>query len=144
MTDRRPVVRAAGGVVWRRGRGGGVEVVVVHRPAPRDDWSLPKGKLAAGERHRDAALREVLEETGLRCRLGPRLTEIRYETPRGEDKRVRWWAMTVEADEGFAPGREVDERRWVPLADLDAVCTWDTDRDLVHLFATSGALDPAS
>ena len=55
----------------------------MHRPAPRDDWSLPKGKLEHGERHRDAALREVWEETGMRCTVGERLTEIRYDTPAG-------------------------------------------------------------
>lgn len=136
----RPLVRAAGGVVWRR-RKGGVEVVLVHRPAPHDDWSLPKGKLDPGERHRDAALREVHEETGLRCRLGPRLTEIRYETPRGEDKRVRWWAMTVESDDGFTPNREIDGVRWVNLDDVAEACTFDSDVGIVHLLATSGALD---
>ena len=127
------VVRAAGGVVWRRRRGA-VEVVVVHRPAPRDDWSLPKGKLEDGERHRDAALREVWEETGLRCSLGDRLVEIRYPTPRGEDKRVRWWAMTVDSDDGFRPGHETDERRWVPLDDVDGLLSWDTDRTVLERF----------
>lgn len=108
--------------------------MVVHRPAPRDDWSLPKGKLETAERHRDAARREVHEETGLRCSLGDRLIEIRYRTPRGEDKRVRWWAMTVEADDGFRPGRETDVRRWVPLRDIDGTLTWDTDRRVVEAF----------
>jgi 8-oxo-dGTP pyrophosphatase MutT (NUDIX family) len=142
-TEARPLVRAAGGVVWRRRRGE-VEVVLVHRPAPRDDWSLPKGKLDPGERHRDAALREVHEETGLRCRLGPRLTEIRYETPRGEDKRVRWWAMTVEADDGFTPNREIDGVRWVNIDEVSSACTFDSDVGIVHLLATSGALDAPS
>jgi 8-oxo-dGTP diphosphatase len=136
-TTTRPVVRAAGGVVWRR-RDDKVEVLVVHRPAPRDDWSLPKGKLEEGERHRDAALREVLEETGMRCTLGERLTEISYDTPKGEDKRVRWWAMTVDRDEGFTPNREVDDRRWVPVKDLDRRLSWPTDRDLVRLFLDRG------
>jgi 8-oxo-(d)GTP phosphatase len=63
------VVRAAGGIVWRHGEGGAVEIVLVHRPA-YDDWSFPKGKLGPGETEAEAALREVEEETGLRCRLG--------------------------------------------------------------------------
>ena len=60
-------IKAAGGVVCRRGAGG-IEVAVVHRPR-RDDWSLPKGKLDPGESWEAAALREVHEEIGLRCRL---------------------------------------------------------------------------
>ena len=49
----------------------GPEVAVVHRPR-YDDWSLPKGKLEPGEGWEQAALREVEEETGLRCELGAR------------------------------------------------------------------------
>jgi 8-oxo-dGTP diphosphatase len=59
------VIRAAGGVVVRDGR-----VLLVHRDR-YDDWSLPKGKLEPGETWEDAALREVWEETGVRCTLGP-------------------------------------------------------------------------
>lgn len=131
-----PVVRAAGGVVWRRRRGD-VEIMLVHRPAPRSDWSLPKGKLEQGEHHRDAALREVQEEAGLRCTLGDRLADIGYVTPKGEDKRVRWWSMTVDSDDGFTPNKEIDERRWVPVRDLDDVLTWESDRSLVRRFVES-------
>jgi 8-oxo-dGTP pyrophosphatase MutT (NUDIX family) len=34
MTE--PVVRVGGGIIWRHGQGGGVELVLVHRPAGRD------------------------------------------------------------------------------------------------------------
>src|SRR3712207_8038338 len=44
-----------------------------------DDWSLPKGKLDRGETFEQAALREVFEETGLRCRLRQELEPVRYE-----------------------------------------------------------------
>ena len=60
-------VKASGGVVWRRDGDGSRQVVVVHRPR-YDDWSLPKGKLDPGESWEEAALREVEEEVGLRCR----------------------------------------------------------------------------
>ena len=62
-------IRAAGAVVWRDGAGG-IETALVHRPR-YDDWSLPKGKLHEGESLEEAAEREVREETGLSCRLGP-------------------------------------------------------------------------
>ena len=65
-------VKASGGVVWRRAPDGALELVVVHRPR-YDDWSLPKGKLDKGESWEEAALREVEEEIGLRCRLGREL-----------------------------------------------------------------------
>ena len=74
-----------------------------------------------------------MEETGLR-RSWDRLVEIRYPTPRGEDKRVRWWAMTVDSDDGFRPGHETDERRWVPLDDVDGLLSWDTDRTVLERF----------
>lgn len=129
----RPTVRAAGGVV-RREASDGVEIVVVHRPAPHDDWSLPKGKLDPGERHRDAAVREVHEETGLRCELLERLGEIRYDTPVGQDKRVRWWSMAVLDDDGFTPGREIDDMRWIAVDAAEDLLTWPSDHEVLDRF----------
>ena len=62
------VIRAAGGVVLRKARSGETEIAIIHRPA-YDDWTLPKGKIEPDESPEDCALREVREETGLRCEL---------------------------------------------------------------------------
>ena len=120
--------RAAGGVVVRDGADG-PEVVVVHRPR-YDDWSLPKGKLRPGERWRDAALREVREETGMRCELGAELAPARYRDRKGRPKLVRYWLMRA-LDGDFEPSDEVDRLRWLGVAEAEQLLDYDHDRELV-------------
>jgi 8-oxo-dGTP diphosphatase len=121
-----PRVEAAGGVVVRDdGR-----VAVVHRPK-YDDWSLPKGKLEAGESWEDAALREVHEETGIRAELQDELAEDRYTDHRGRPKTVRWWRMRPVEDTGLTPDDEVDELRWVTPGEAADLLSYPHDRALV-------------
>jgi 8-oxo-dGTP diphosphatase len=127
-------VRAAGGVVWRRCGEGAFEVLVVHRPR-YDDWSLPKGKADPGESDADCALREVEEETGLNCRLGPELLSTSYRDNKGRPKTVRYWAMEpVSGGDRFAPNAEVDEIRWLPAPEAVKLLSYDHDRPIVQAF----------
>jgi 8-oxo-dGTP pyrophosphatase MutT (NUDIX family) len=118
-------IAAAGGVVLRGG-----EVVLVHRPK-YDDWTLPKGKLDRGESFEDASLREVEEETGVRCRLVRELPSTEYEV-RGRPKLVRYWLMEPVQDLGFVPGSEVDELRWLPADEALSLLSHDRDRDVLR------------
>jgi 8-oxo-dGTP diphosphatase len=125
------VVRAAGGVVTRPVPGGGVEILVVHRPR-YDDWSLPKGKAEPGEAAEDTARREVEEETGYRCDLGAELPTVHYVDRRGRQKQVRFWHMHVISDDSdFVPNEEVDERRWISPTTAATLLSYDADRRLV-------------
>lgn len=117
-------VEAAGGVVVRDGL-----VALVHRPR-YDDWTLPKGKLDSGESFEEAALREVEEETGLRCRLERELPSTSYTDQKGRDKLVRWWLMEPEGGD-FAPNVETDELRWLEPGKARALLTYERDRELV-------------
>ncbi len=123
------VVRAAGGVVWQHGGHGSIEVVLVHRPR-YDDWSLPKGKVDPGETDEEAAVREVEEESRVVGRLGPELPGTTYVDRSGRTKAVRYWAMTVVAG---APGadNEVDDARWVPIAEARRRLSYDRDRPVL-------------
>lgn len=125
-------VEAAGGVVVRRRADGAPETLLVHRPKCHD-WSVPKGKLDAGETHAGAALREVEEETGYRCRRARELSETCYRDHQGRPKRVRYWIMQPIGGEGrFEPSDEIDAIRWVPLDQADRELTHQSDRDLLH------------
>ncbi|HET9442656.1 MAG TPA: NUDIX hydrolase [Acidimicrobiales bacterium] len=127
-------VRAAGGVVWRPAAGseGEVEVLLVHRPK-YDDWTLPKGKAEEGEPDEEAALREVVEETGLRCRLGDELPSVRYVDHLGRPKVVRFWVMEVAAGE-FVPTAEVDAVAWCRPGPARALLSYARDGDVLDAF----------
>ena len=127
MAEPAALVRAAGGVLHREGL-----VALVHRPR-YNDWSLPKGKLEAGEDDLAAALREVLEETGHRGAVERDLGTIEYPVQRHgtlQRKVVRYFAMR---DEGgaFAPHREVDEVRWLPRDEARELLSYDRDRTVL-------------
>ena len=122
-------VKASGGVVWRRGDRS-IEVALVHRPR-YDDWSFPKGKLDPGESWEDAALREVEEEIGLRCRLGHELPATSYRDNKGRAKVVRYWMMEP-LDGEFVPSDEVDDVRWLTPADADRLLSYMHDRELLR------------
>ncbi|MEZ0094576.1 NUDIX hydrolase [Streptacidiphilus sp. EB129] len=130
VTPRTDRIRAAGVVLWRPGRDDTEEpeLALVHRPK-WFDWSFPKGKLEPGERSKDAARREALEETGMRVELCFRLPTQRY-LAKGRPKRVRYWAA-IRVCGSFQPNREVDRLVWLPASAARRRLSYDHDRELV-------------
>lgn len=125
-------VRAAGGVVVR-GAGASRHVLVVHRLA-YGDWTFPKGKAKPAETDEACAVREVEEETTLRCELRHELPSTSYVDAKGRQKVVRWWLMRpLDDPDSAAPANEIGEVRWLAPGEARELLTYR--RDLVLLDA---------
>ena len=129
MTGEDVDVQAAGGLL-RRETGSGPEFCLVHRPRYLD-WTIPKGKLEPGESHREAAIREIEEETGFGCSVGAELPGTRYLDSDGRTKMVRYWLMTPTSG-AFQPNHEVDELRWLSSEEAIALLTHEHDRSVIE------------
>ena len=127
MPEHDAIVRAAGAVLVRDGL-----VAIVHRPR-YDDWTLPKGKHEAGEGDREAASREVWEETGFEAVIEDDLGTIEYEVERRGrtlPKVVRYYVMRATSG-GFTADAEVDELRWLGQDEAMKLLTYARDRDVL-------------
>lgn len=107
---------SAGGAVFHRGK-----VLVIR--VRRDRWELPKGHVEPGETPARAAVRETLEETGLRCalRAGAELGVLEYPI-RDRRKRVRYFALSPAGEPELGPlPAGTRERRWIDRAEAAAL-----------------------
>src|ERR1700746_648656 len=107
----RAPVLAGGGIVLRRGE---TPLIAVVRLRKRNEWVLPKGKLDDGETARDAARREVNEETGYDVIVHEFLGTLVYESG-GRSKVVHYWRMQADGDQVYDLMTDIREVDWLPL-----------------------------
>lgn len=107
----RAPVLAAGGIVLRQAETPEIAVVRLRK---RNEWVLPKGKLDDGETPRDAAEREVLEETGHEVSVHEFLGTLVYESG-GRFKVVHYWRMETSGEQAHELMDDVKAVDWLPL-----------------------------
>jgi 8-oxo-dGTP diphosphatase len=127
MTDlamARAPVMAAGGIVLRRGS---EPLIAVVRQRKRNEWVLPKGKLDDGETPKEAAHREVLEETGHDVAVHEFLGTLAYQSG-GRSKVVHFWRMEVEGGPVRKLTNDIKAVDWLTLDDAIARLSREYER----------------
>lgn len=109
----RAPVMAAGGIVLRRGV---TPLIAIVRQRKRNEWVLPKGKLDDGETPREAAHREVLEETGHNVAMHEFLGTLVYQSG-GRSKVVHFWRMEADGGPVRKLMNDIKAVDWVTLDD---------------------------
>ena len=138
MAKAGPVV-AVGAVIWR----GPGEVLLVRRGKPPrlGEWSLPGGRVEAGETVRQALLREIREETGLAVELGPLIDVVDFiQAASGDDGSYHYVLIDFSArwiSGNAMPGDDVTECAWLaPKEALERV-TWSETRRILRASANA-------
>jgi 8-oxo-dGTP diphosphatase len=120
----RAPVMAAGGIVLRRGA---VPLIAIVRQRKRNEWVLPKGKLDDGETPKQAAHREVLEETGHEVAIHEFLGTLVYQSG-GRSKVVHFWRMEAEGGQVRKLMNDIKAVDWLPLEDAIARLSREYER----------------
>lgn len=131
-------IYAAGALCWRV-VDEKIVVLVVHR-TKYGDVTIPKGKVDPGETLPQTAVREILEETGLRIALGVPLGVSTYPISSGREKIVHFWAAEVGdkaiAQSTFVPNSEIAALEWVTLKKARGYLTYERDVEILESFET--------
>lgn len=123
----------------------GVSYVALIATRGKTRWGLPKGAVSTGETSEQAALREVLEETGLRAEIVKPLDTIEYFFRAGDTlirKRVDFYLMRYVGGELTPQLSEVDDVEWVELSVAIQRASFDSERKLLEAALQQSA--PAS
>jgi 8-oxo-dGTP diphosphatase len=123
------IIRAAGGLVWKRSARGR-RIALIRRSSHDDTWSLPKGKLKRGESWHKGALREVEEETGCRAKIVGVAGTVAYLV-KGVPKLVVFLEMRLRRESEFVPNGEVDELRWCSARQARRLLAHPEERRLI-------------
>ena len=119
-------------------------VLMVRRgkPPAKGGWSLPGGSLELGETWAEAAMREVMEETGITVEAGEVLTVV-DRIDRDEAGAVQFHYLLVDVIADYKSGEPVAgddalDAAWVALDQLDDYDIWSETKRVIRLAAEKG------
>ncbi|MEC9347325.1 MAG: NUDIX hydrolase [Pseudomonadota bacterium] len=133
MAMDRPLI-GLGAIVFR-----GDDVLMIRRAKPprQGQWAIPGGRQERGETIHEGAVREVLEETAVTCRIGG-LVDVVDSIGRDDDGAILWhytlvdlWAEWVAGE--AQGGSDALEAAWFAPGDFDGIELWPETRRVIDL-----------
>ncbi|MBS96421.1 MAG: NUDIX hydrolase [SAR202 cluster bacterium] len=131
---------ASGGVIYRKNNGG--EIIICHR-TKTNLYALPKGKSENGENLENTALREVLEETGLQCKIIKSIGTIEYLVPQEGKylpKEVTFFLMEIIGGNLENHDHEFDTVQWIEIQYAKSILTFESESDIVSRIIESESI----
>ncbi len=131
---------SCGGVMLE---GSKVLLVQVKSMKGRKIWTFPKGHIEPGETPRQAALREVLEETGYKASILKPMLKVRYAfTLKGKyvKKVVQWYLMKKLGRIGKHDPSEILAINWVSISKAKEMVEYPSDLRLLDIIEREYAL----
>lgn len=102
-----------------------------HEPGA-GQWSVPGGRVEAGESDEQAVRREALEETGLHVTVGLLVGTVQRPGPDGAFYDIRDYACGLAVATEPVAGDDADEVRWVDRSELKRLDLVDGLWDTLH------------
>ena len=131
MSEKTQFEFSSGGIVQDNGK---LLMVKVENLEGEVKWTFPKGHIEKGEKAPEAAVREVLEETGYSCEIVAPFEKVEYFFKRGEQlikKSVTWFLMKPLQKSGEFDTEEIMETRWVSFEEAQQLAEYKSDKQLL-------------
>lgn len=128
-------LRSAGGIIYKK-TGAIIEVALISTKSGTV-WTLPKGIIDRDESAEMAAVREILEETGLSgniiCSIGEKSYWFFLKDENAKCKKtVTYFLLEYASGEISSLSPEVDEAGWFPIDQAITMLTYGSDREILH------------
>ena len=114
------------------------EFVLIRRGKPprQGEWSIPGGRLEWGETLRDGAMREAMEETGLKIEILGFIDIVDSVTRNDSGIPVRHYVLADFAARAVAgslrAGSDAADARWVPFGELERLALWSETQRIIR------------